>query len=71
MTRQAALLTLGLSMSAREADIRAAWRKKAKFLHPDSPYGDPHAFLKAKSAFETLIPPAPQAFRVRAGSRAY
>ena len=71
MTRQAALMTLGLSMSAREADIRAAWRKKAKFLHPDSEYGDAHQFLKAKMAFETLIPPAPQAFRVRAGSRAY
>ena len=71
MTRQSALLTLGLSMSAREADIRAAWRKKAKFLHPDSPYGDPHSFLRAKMAYETLIPPAPQAFRVRAGSRAY
>jgi len=71
MTRQAALLTLGLSMNAREAEIQSAWRKKAKFLHPDSPYGDHHQFLKAKLAFETLIPPAPQAFRVRAGSRAY
>ena len=71
MTRQSALLTLGLSMSAREADIRIAWRKKAKFLHPDSPYGDQGAFLRAKLAFETLIPPAPQAFRVRANSRAY
>ena len=71
MTRQAALLILGLPMTAREADVRSAWRKKAKFLHPDSPYGNPHQFLKAKLAFETLIPPAPQAFRVRAGSRAY
>ena len=71
MTRQAALLTLGLSMSSREADIRTAWRKKAKFLHPDSPYGDAQAFLRAKLAYETLIPPAPQSFRVRAGSRAY
>jgi len=34
MTRQQALLTLGLSMSAREGDIRGAWRKKAKFFHP-------------------------------------
>lgn len=70
MTRQAALLTLGLPMSAREADIQAAWRRKARFLHPDAPYGDASAFLKAKTAFETLIPPAPQAFRIRAGSRA-
>jgi len=75
MTRQHALLTLGLSMSAREADIRRAWRKKAKFFHPDSPYGNVTAFLQAKDAFETLIPPAPQALRetvrVRAGARSF
>ena len=57
-------------MSAREAEVRAAWRKKAKFFHPDSPYGDVRAFLAAKTAFETLIPPAPQAYRVPARSRA-
>jgi len=35
MTRQQALLALGLSQSAREAEIRAAWRKKAKKIgHP-------------------------------------
>ena len=58
-------------MNAREADIRAAWRKKAKFFHPDSPYGNVGAFMQAKSAFETLIPPAPQAVRVRAGGRRF
>ena len=71
MTRQQALLTLGLSMSAREGDIRGAWRKKAKFFHPDAPYGNDTAFLQAKDAFETLIPPAPQAIRVRAGARMF
>lgn len=71
MTRQQALMTLGLNMAAREADIRAAWRKKAKFFHPDSPYADTTAFLKAKTAFETLVPPAPQVYRVQAGSRAF
>jgi len=71
MTRQQALMTLGLSMSAREADIRSAWRKKAKFFHPDSDYANVGAFMQAKSAFETLIPPAPQAYRVRAGSRSF
>ena len=71
MTRQQALMTLGLNMSAREAEIRAAWRKKAKFFHPDSPYGDMGRFINAKTAFETLIPPAPKAYRVRAGSRAF
>lgn len=71
MTRQQALMTLGVSMSAREADIRTAWRKKAKFFHPDSPYGNIGAFMQAKAAFETLIPPAPQAYRVKAESRAF
>jgi len=55
----------------REGDIRSAWRKKAKFFHPDAPYGNVTAFLQAKDAFETLIPPAPQAIRVRAGARSF
>lgn len=71
MTRQKALLTLGCPMNAREADIRAAWRKKAKFFHPDSPYSNIGAFMQAKTAFETLIPPAPQSVRVRAGGRRF
>ena len=71
MTRQKALLILGCSMNAREAEIRAAWRKKAKFFHPDSPYANIGAFMQAKSAFETLIPPAPQSVRVRAGGRSF
>ena len=71
MTRQEAVMTLGLNMAAREADIRAAWRKKAKFYHPDSPYGNTAAFMKCKRAFETLVPPAPQAIRVQAGSRVF
>ncbi len=70
MTRQQALLTLGLSMAARENDIRNAWRKKAKFFHPDSPYANTQAFLKSRQAFETLIPPTPQVYRIRARSRA-
>lgn len=69
MTRQDALLVLGLNMAAREADVRQAWRKKAKFLHPDSPYGNMRKFLEARSAFETLIPPVPKAYRVKAPSR--
>lgn len=71
MTRQDALMILGLGLSARETDIRQAWRKKAKFFHPDSPYGNMGAFMKARAAFETLIPPAPQTYRVRAGSRSF
>lgn len=71
MTRQEAMMTLGLNMAAREAEIRAAWRKKAKFYHPDSQYGNSAAFMKCKRAFETLVPPAPQSIRVQAGSRAF
>ncbi len=71
MTRHDAVMTLGLNMAAREADIREAWRAKAKFYHPDSPYGNMAAFIKCKQAFETLVPPAPQAIRVRAGARAF
>ena len=71
MTRQTALLILGCPMNAREADIRAAWRKKAKFFHPDSPYSNIGAFMQAKNAYETLIPPAPQSVRVRAGGRRF
>jgi len=71
VTRQEALLVLGLNMTAREAEIKSAWRKKAKFFHPDSPYGNVKAFLQAKSAYETLVPPAPAAIRIRAGSRAF
>ena len=71
MTRHEAVMTLGLNIAAREADIRSAWRAKAKFYHPDSPYGNMGAFVKCKTAFETLIPPAPQNIRVRAGSRSF
>ena len=53
MTRQQALLTLGLNMSAKEAEIRSAWRKKAKFFHPDSPYADERGFFLAQEAFHT------------------
>ena len=70
MTRHQALFTLGLNMNAKEADIRAAWHRKAKVSHPDSSCADMRAFLQARLAFETLVPPAPQAFRVRAISKA-
>lgn len=65
------MMTLGLGISAREADVKSAWRAKAKFYHPDSPYGNTSAFLRCKRAYETLIPPAPQSVRIRAGSRAF
>jgi len=33
-------------------------------------YGDVRAFIQAKAAFETLVPPAPQTYRIPARSRA-
>jgi curved DNA-binding protein CbpA len=50
---------LGLNSSATEAEIRAAYRSRAKVLHPDvnkSP--DAHAkFVLLTNAYETLINP--------------
>ncbi|WP_017930087.1 DnaJ domain-containing protein [Robiginitomaculum antarcticum] len=68
-----ALRILGLTPHAREAQIRAAWRAKAKLLHPDSPYGNAAAFLEAKAAYDVLTPRPEQSLkrrvRVRATSR--
>ena len=73
MLRRHALKILGLSDAAQTEDIRRAWRKKARLLHPDSPYGNIDAFHQAKTAFETLCPSPQQAIkrriRVQASSR--
>ena len=48
---------LGVSRSADDAEIRSAYRKKAKALHPDLHPGDnakADAFKKASSAFDIL-----------------
>src|SRR5690606_36282653 len=51
---------LGVPANATEAEIRTAYRKKAKLYHPDvnkSP--DAHSlFLLVTAAYETLINPA-------------
>ena len=51
--------TLGISRSATEDDIKRAYRKKAKTLHPDrnkAPDAD-EAFLQLTEAYELLLDP--------------
>ena len=48
---------LGVSKSATEAEIKSAYRKKAKELHPDFNKDDPHAedkFKEAQEAYSVL-----------------
>lgn len=65
MLQRHALKILGLNAGACEDDIRAAWRKKARLFHPDSPYGDIEAFHQAQSAYEALRPKPEQALKSR------
>ena len=45
---------LGVSHDASVAEIKHAYRKKAKLLHPDVTKGDSRAFQELKDAYETL-----------------
>ncbi|MBQ5491392.1 MAG: J domain-containing protein [Treponema sp.] len=45
---------LGVSRTATAAEIRHAYRKKAKLLHPDITQGDAEAFHELQKAYETL-----------------
>ncbi|HAO30903.1 MAG TPA: molecular chaperone DnaJ [Treponema sp.] len=45
---------LGVSKTASAAEIRHAYRKKAKLLHPDMTKGDAQAFHELQKAYETL-----------------
>lgn len=65
MLQRHALKILGLPGHASEDEIRAAWRKKARLFHPDSPYGDINAFHQAQSAYEALRPRPEQALKSR------
>ena len=48
--------TLGISKSASEADIKAAYRKMAMKHHPDRG-GDEKKFKEVTEAYETLSDP--------------
>ena len=45
---------LGVSHTATAAEIRRAYRKKAKLLHPDITHSDSAAFRELTEAYETL-----------------
>ena len=46
--------TLGLRRSASQEEIRAAYLRKAKQMHPDKG-GDPRDFIKIKRAYDCLV----------------
>ncbi len=48
--------TLGLHPTADVAEIRRAWRRRARETHPDHG-GDPQAFTAVHQAFRLLVPP--------------
>jgi curved DNA-binding protein CbpA len=58
---------LGLSRDATEADIKHAFRRKAKDLHPDSG-GDPEAFRRLKLAYDVLSDPVRRQHYDRSGA---
>lgn len=52
---------LGLDPACSEEEIRAAFRRRAKALHPDTDSGDTTGFIRLKRAYDTLIDPAKRA----------
>ena len=60
---------LGIAVSAGEADIRTAYRRKALATHPDKG-GSPDAFRLVVGAFETLADPRLRAAHDRELERA-
>lgn len=69
MLQRHALKILGLPantvIGASDELIRAAWRKKARLFHPDSPYGDVNSFHQAQMAYESLCPRPEQILKSR------
>lgn len=59
---------LGLDPSSSIDDIRIAFRRRAKELHPDAETGDATAFIRLKRAYDTLNDPAARARYDRAST---
>lgn len=59
---------LGLDPRCSDEDIRSAFRRRAKQLHPDSVSGDATAFIRLKRAYDTLSDPASRAHYDRASN---
>ena len=53
LTRAEAREVLGVSLTADEAEIRAAYRERVKAVHPDNG-GDRAAFMRVTAAYERL-----------------
>jgi hypothetical protein len=54
--------TLRLGIAATEAQIKVAYRARARELHPDAaPEVDPRAFVELSEAYQTLTDPAARA----------
>lgn len=61
---------LGVSPNASDADIRKAWKQKAKAHHPDHG-GDPEEFKKVAKAYEVLSVPEKREYYNRTGQQRY
>jgi DnaJ-class molecular chaperone len=64
LTRSESYQVLGLNAGASTEEIRQAYRRRARELHPDSNPGDPRAeerFKKLSEAYQTLTRTAPPA----------
>lgn len=59
---------LGLEPTCSDEEIRSAFRRRAKALHPDVESGDATAFIRLKRAYDVLGDPAKRAQYDRANS---
>ncbi|SNS78452.1 J domain-containing protein [Tropicimonas sediminicola] len=67
--KAAASEILGVSSHASLEELRAAWRRAAKVLHPDQDGGDTRRFAQAKAAYDLLSNNEPEDLDVAAFAR--